>query len=192
MKYCPQCNRQYTEPWITFCSDDGTMLIEDLSPPVDPNWDPVIRQPTYKPPPSEQETQWLPREDPSFGGWVAPDERPPMQTPIPPAWRSPQQPPVWQPPPPPPRPVKQQGQGLALAAMLTGLLGLVLGCLGPLPGVAAVVLGWLALSQNKRTPETGGNGRAMAIIGIVSGGLTIVFYGLFLLWMIAAGVFGNL
>ena len=44
MKYCPQCNRQFTEPWITFCSDDGTLLIEDLSPPVDPNWNPKIRE----------------------------------------------------------------------------------------------------------------------------------------------------
>lgn len=75
--------------------------------------------------------------------------------------------------------------------MLTGLLGLVLGCLGPLPGVAAVVLGWMALSQIKRTPETVG-GKPMAIIGVVSGGLTIVFYGLFLLWMIFAAVLGNL
>ena len=190
MKYCPQCNRQYTEPWITFCSDDGSMLIEELSPSADPNWNPVIREPTYKPPPSEQETQWLPREDPSFGGWVAPDERPPMRAPV---WQqSPPPQPAWQPPPPPPRPVKQQSGGLAFAAMLTGILGLVLGCLGPLPGVLAVVLGWLALSQINRSPATGGSGKPMAIIGIVSGALTIVFYALFLLWMIAAGVFGNL
>ena len=190
MKYCPQCNRQYREAWITFCSDDGSMLIEELSPPVDPNWDPVIREPTYKAPPSEQETQWLPREDPSFGGWVAPDERPPMS---PSPWQpSPQPQRAWQPPPPPPRPVKQPSQGLALASMLTGLLGLVLGCFGPLPGVAAVVLGWLALSQINRSPVSGGGAKPMAIIGIVSGGLTIVFYGLFLLWMILAGVLGNL
>lgn len=188
MKYCPQCNRQYTEPWLTFCSDDGSMLIEELSPPVDPNWDPVIRQPTYKPPPSEQQTQWLPREDPSFGGWVAPDERPPMRPPMPAAWQQPPQP-AWQPPPPPT--AKQQSQGLAIAAMLTGILGLVFGCFGPLPGVAAVVLGWLALSQIKRSPQTVG-GKPLAIIGLVTGGLTIVFYGLFILWMIAAGVFGNL
>jgi hypothetical protein len=193
MKYCPQCNRQYTEAWITFCSDDGTLLIEELSPPADPNWNPVVREPTYKPPPSEQETQWLPRETPEFGGgWVAPDERPPMQPPMPRAWQSPPPQPAWRPPPPLARPVKQQNQGLALASMLTGILGLVLGCLGPLPGVAAVVLGWLALSQLKRTPETGSSGKTMAIIGIVSGALTIAFYGLFLLWMIAAGVFGNL
>jgi uncharacterized protein DUF4190 len=75
--------------------------------------------------------------------------------------------------------------------MLTGLLGLVLGCLGPLPGVAALVLGWMALSQIKKTPETTG-GKPMAIIGIVTGALTVVFYGLFLLWMIFAGVFGSL
>jgi hypothetical protein len=189
MKYCPQCNRQYTESWITFCSDDGTMLIEELSPPVDPNWNPVIREPGVKAPPSEEKTQWLPREPQMPGGWVAPDERPPMSAP--PIWDAPRPaPPVWQPPPPPARPVKQQSQGLALASMLTGLLGLILGCLGPLPGFAAVVLGWMALSQIKRTPETTG-GKPMAIIGIVSGGLTIVFYGLFLLWMIFAGVFGS-
>ena len=74
--------------------------------------------------------------------------------------------------------------------MVTGILGLVMGCFGPLPGVVAVALGWLALAQIKRTPETSG-GKPLAIIGIVSGALTIVFYGLFLLWMIAAGVFGS-
>lgn len=185
MKYCPQCNRQYTEPWLTFCSDDGTMLIEELSPPVDPNWNPVIREPEYKPPPSEQQTQWLPREQPMEGGWVAPDERPPM-----PAWQSPRESPAWQPPPPPLRPAKPQSQGLAIASMLTGLLGLVLGCFGPLPGIAAVVLGWMALQQIKKSPQTVG-GKPMAIIGLVSGGLTIFFYGLLLLWFLMAGVFGS-
>ena len=191
MKYCPQCNRQYTEPWITFCSDDGSMLIEELSRAVDPNWDPVIREPKYKPPPSEQQTQWLPRDAPAPGGWVAPDERPPMPSP----WQAPQPQaprpqPVWQPPPPPLGPAKQQSQGLAIASMLTGLIGLVLGCLGPFPGVAAIVLGLMALSQIKRTPETVG-GKPLAIIGIVTGGLTVVVYVLIMLWMIAAGVFGS-
>ena len=185
MKYCPQCNRQYTEPWLTFCSDDGTMLIEELSPPVDPNWNPVIREPDYKPPPSEQQTQWLPREQPMAGGWVAPDERPPM-----PVWQSPREAPAWQAPPPPLQPVKQQSQGLALASMLIGLLGLVFGCLGPLPGFAAVVLGWMALQQIKQSPQTVG-GKPLAIIGIVSGACTIFFYGLLLLWFIFAGAFGS-
>jgi hypothetical protein len=175
MKYCPQCNRQFTEAWITFCSDDGSLLIEELTPPVDPNWDPRIRQPKVDIP-SEQETQWLPREPPMAGGWVAPDERAPMA-------------PVWQPPPPPPQPRRQVNQGLAVASMITGILGLVLGCLGPLPGFAAVILGWLALSQIKRSPEVGG--RPLAIIGIVTGTLTIVFYGLLFIWFILAGAFGR-
>lgn len=73
--------------------------------------------------------------------------------------------------------------------MITGILGLVLGCLGPLPGFAAVILGWLALSQIKRSPEVGG--RPLAIIGIVTGALTIVFYGLLFIWFILAGAFGS-
>ena len=177
MKYCPQCNRQYTESWLTFCSDDGTMLIEELSPPVDPNWNPIIREPKVEPR-SEQETQWLPREPPLPGGWVAPDERPPMT-------------PVWQPPPPPPLPRKQQSQGLAVGSMITGILGLILGCFGPLPGIAAIILGLVALSQIKRSPDTTG-GKPLAIIGIVTGSLTVAFYGLLLIWMILAGALGNL
>ena len=178
MKYCPQCNRQYTEAWLTFCSDDGTMLNEELSAPVDPNWTPVIREPKVDTA-AERETQWLPprQQPPLAGGWVAPDERPPMT-------------PVWQPPPPPPQPRKPQTQGLAVASMITGILGLVLGCLGPLPGIAAVVLGWMALSQIKQAPETTG-GKPLAIVGIVTGALTIVFYGLLVILFVLGGALGN-
>ena len=187
MKYCPQCNKQYTEPWLTFCSDDGTMLIEELSPPVDPNWNPVIRGPQVETP-SEMETQWLPREPSMPPAWVAPDERPPMPQP----WGVPDRPPApaWQPPPPPPRPVGQN-QTMAIASMITGILGLMFGCFGPIPGLAAVILGYIALQQIKKSPATTG-GKPMAIIGIVTGGLAIFFYGLLFLWFIAAGVFGNL
>ena len=74
--------------------------------------------------------------------------------------------------------------------MITGILGLLFGCLGPLPGIAAVVLGWIALSQIKRTPETN-TGKPLAIVGIVTGSLGIVFYGLLLLWFLLAGAFGS-
>ena len=43
MKYCSQCNRQFTEVWLSFCPDDGTPLVHELTPPRDPNWDPHIR-----------------------------------------------------------------------------------------------------------------------------------------------------
>ena len=182
MKYCTQCNRQFTEVWLSFCPDDGTPLVHELTPPRDPNWDPNIRPPKVETP-SEQETQWLPREPPVPGGWVAPDERPPMS------------PGVWQPPPPPYRPPinKQASQGLAMASMIVGIVGLVAaGCFGPLPGIAALIMGLVALSQIKREPDKYG-GKPFAIAGVAIGSVTIAFYLLLLLWFllgIGLGGFG--
>ena len=155
------------------------MLIEELSPPVDPNWDPKIREPRTTTA-SEQETQWLPPREPYMPpAWVAPDERPPM-SPLSPAWQ----------PPPPPR-TRQQSQTLAIASMITGILGLLLGCmLGVIPGIAGFVLGWMALAQIKKSPHTTG-GKPMAIIGLVTGSITVALNVLFLLWIILALVFGN-
>jgi len=182
MKYCTQCNRQFTEVWLSFCPDDGTPLVHELTPPRDPNWDPNIRQPKVETP-SEQETQWLPREPPMPGGWVAPDERPPMS------------PGVWQPPPAPYRPPnnKQANQGLAMASMIVAIVGLVAGgCLGPLPGIVALIMGLVALSQIKREPDKYG-GKPFAIAGVVIGSVSIAFYLLLFLWFllgIGLGGFG--
>jgi uncharacterized protein DUF4190 len=140
------------------------MLIEELSPPADPNLDPVIREPSLQ----EQETQWLPRDPPLGGGWVAPDERAPMA-------------PAWRPPPPPMQPVRQQSQGLAIASMVTGILGLVIGCFGPIPGVAAIVLGWMALSRIKNSPDTN-SGKPLAIVGITTGAVCVLIYTLLIIW----------
>ena len=177
MKYCPQCNRQFTEVWLSFCPDDGTALVHELTPSRDPNWDPNIRPVE---PPSEQETQWLPREPPIAGGWVAPDERPPIS------------PAVWQPPPAPYQPPtnKQLSQGLAIASMITGLVGLVAGgCFGPLPGIVALIMGLVALSQIKKEPEKFG-GKPFATAGVVIGAVSIVFYLILLLWFLLAIGFG--
>ena len=75
--------------------------------------------------------------------------------------------------------------------MVAGLLGLVLGaCFGPIPGIIGLVLGLIALQQIKKSPETTG-GKPLAIIGIVTGSLSIAFYLLLLLWFALAGVFGG-
>lgn len=177
MKYCPQCHRQFTESWLSFCSDDGTPLIHELTPPADPNWDPKIREPQVKTA-SEQETQWLPREPPAPGGWIAPDERPPMK------------PGAWQPPPPPYRPPQPPSQGLALASMIVGILGLVAGgCFGPIPGIIALALGLSALSQIKKAPDKF-TGKPFATAGVIIGAINIVFYVLLILWFVLAMSFG--
>lgn len=175
MKYCPQCNRQFTESWLSFCSDDGTPLIHDLTPPADPNWDPRIREPQVQTA-SEQETQWLP--PPAPGGWIAPDERPPMR------------PGAWTPPAPLFQPAKQPSQGMALASMIIGIIGIVAGgCLGPIPGIVAVILGLTALSQIKRSPTEFG-GKPYATAGIIIGSINVAFYLLILLWFALSLAFG--
>ena len=177
MKYCPQCNKRFTESWLSFCSDDGTPLIQELTPAADPNWDPKYRDPKLKTA-SEQETQWLPRQQPAPGGWIAPDERPPMK------------PGPWQPPPPPYRAPQQPSQGLALASMIVGIGGLVAGgCFGPIPGIIALVLGLTALSQIKKSPEQVG-GKPYATAGVIIGAISIVFYVVLILWFLLALSFG--
>jgi hypothetical protein len=178
MKYCPLCKRRFDEPWLSFCSDDGTPLIQELTPSADPNWNSQIREPKVKTP-DEEPTQWLPpRESPLPGGWIAPDERPPMS------------PGPWQPPPPPapiPRPYipgAKRSEGLAIASMITGIAGfLMAGCMGPIPGIVALVLGFVALQQIKKSPEKFG-GKPYATAGVIIGGVSLLFYLAILLWFI--------
>jgi hypothetical protein len=198
MKYCPQCNKQYSEAWLTFCTDDGSLLREDLSPAADPNWDPRIRETKYDDP-SEQQTQWLPPDASPGSGWRAIDEPYPVERP----WQSPPEPErpwpssspaperPWQPPPPPPQPYRQQGPpGIAVASLIVGLIGVMVGllCWMPVPGIIAVILGIIALKQMKTAPDP--TGRGLAIAGIVLGSVNLAFFALGILWAILSIAFG--
>ena len=178
MKYCPQCKRRFDEAWLIFCSDDGTPLIQELTPPADPNWDPRIRGTKVKTP-DEQETQWLPKDAPLPGSWMAPDERPPMS------------PAPWQPSAPPAQVLRtpQASQGLALASMIVGASGIVLfGCFGPVPGIVALVLGLIARSQIEKSPDKF-TGKPYATAGIIIGAVTLAIYALiFALGMLAGAL----
>ena len=69
--------------------------------------------------------------------------------------------------------------------MITAIIGLVFGfwCFGPLPGIAAVIMGVVALTQIKKTPDKVG-GKPFAMAGIVIGAITIAFYLLMILWLL--------
>ena len=130
--------------------------------------------------PSEQATQWLPRDPPPPGsGWVAPDERPPIARP-------------WEPPPPPPRPanMKPPPPGLAIASFVIGITSVMAGliCAVPIPGMIAVILGFVALSQMKKAPHP--TGRGLAIGGIVMGAVSLAFFVFAILWFILSLLFG--
>jgi hypothetical protein len=90
-------------------------------------------------------------------------------------------------PPPPAAPPTQGSNGLAIAALIVGILAIgsafipLFGMIVALPGgVAAIVMGVLA---RKRVPQVGGGGLAMA--GIITGAAGIVIA---LVWALLAAV----
>lgn len=181
MKYCPQCQKQYTENWITFCSDDGAILTDTGYSPSPPP--PVGGQrPPYAPPTSEQ-PKWQ-AQNPN-ADWRSPDPNAPGSWtppgPVSPAWQ----------PPPPPLPYQRQGpsSGIAVASMIVGIISLLVGvwCLGPVPGLAALILGLVALSQIKNAPDKNG-GKPFAVVGIVTGALSMLVFGIWMLIIVIANL----
>lgn len=170
MKRCPTCNQEFTDEWLTFCTQDGTSLME------------VPRSPDDAPP-----TLAYPAMPPS----VSPSEEPTLDMPV--AYRPPlaqvgaQQPlqPGWKPPPPPPPPAYSTApqQSLAIASLVLGVVSVTVGwcCyFGVLTSPIAVALGIYSLVQIKNNPTRYG-GKGLAIGGIVSGGLYFVFLALIIL-----------
>ena len=126
-------------------------------------------------------------------GGVRPEDGPfPASAPVPPVPPMPPPPAyAYAPPPgfppPPAYPVKAKANGLALASMILGIVGITVGlCLifFPVMPILAVVFGHLGLSQ---TRTTGAPGRGYAIAGLVTGYIGIA---LAILWLIAI-IFGT-
>src|SRR5437879_12061585 len=165
MKRCPACNQTFAEEWLSFCTQDTTTLLDYSSKPNEPPPTIFAAQP---PAPNEQATLNLP----SSGG-------------LNPQWQPAAAAPAWQ-PPPPPNYVQPLNKSLATAAMIIGIISLAVGwiCLGPIPGIVAIVIGGVALSQIKKSPERTG-GRQAAWVGIATGGLTVLIYaGIMLVYII--------
>jgi hypothetical protein len=170
MKRCPTCNQTFEEEWLSFCTQDGTTLVDD-SPAAD------------EPPPT-----MLASEAPAVNEQATWNLPSPV-VPSPPQWEP--QTPEWQPPPPPSY-AQAQNKSLATAAMIVGIISLTVGwlCLGPIPGIVAIVLGAVALSQIKKTPERVG-GRQAAWVGIATGGLTVLIYAGIMIFYVAAMIIAN-
>src|SRR5438445_10412121 len=98
MKRCPTCNQQFTDEWLTFCTQDGRSLVDV---PVSPNEPPpTIAYPSMplSVSPAEQPTLDLPC---SY-------KRPPLQVAAQQSLK-----PSMQPPPPPPMYASQPAKCLA-------------------------------------------------------------------------------
>jgi hypothetical protein len=165
MKRCPTCNQTFEEDWLTFCTEDGTTLIDDAIQSTDPP--PTIMAPVVSAPLANEQPTW---NFPSAEAIAQP-------APVTPAWQ----------PPPPPSYVQPQNKSLATAAMVVGIISVTIGwlCLGPIPGIAAIIMGAIALSQIKKTPERVG-GKPMALIGVITGSITVLIYaGILVLYLVA-------
>ncbi len=151
-------------------------------------------QPPVPPPPGGEPTVPLGGTPPPPPGSPLP---PPPGAPVPPPPGGFAPPPVGQPggfAPPPAQPynpgiggVPQQQNGLAIASLVCGILTMVLGfcCgfVGLIPGIAALVTGYLGL---RKADEMGGSGKGMAIAGMVLGGIGLVISLIFAIFIGAA------
>jgi len=167
MKRCPTCNQTFDEEWLSFCTIDGTALVESAPLPSEPP--PTIRATGIPTNPTGQPTFNLPGSYSQLPARLAPSP--------PPA-------PSWQPPPPPGYAVVPQ-QGLAVAALILGIFTVTFGwCyVGVVTGPIAIVLGIISLVQIKNNPERH-TGRPMAIAGIVTGAVYFVLIGIFILFAV--------
>lgn len=76
--------------------------------------------------------------------------------------------------------------------MVIGIISVTVGwlCLGPIPGIVAIILGAVALSQINKNPERVG-GKQFAWTGVITGSITVVIYAIFLIIYIVAMVAAN-
>ena len=95
---------------------------------------------------------------------------------------------MWTPPPPPSRYPRaaSQSQNLAVVSLVFGLVSISFGwiCGGPIFGIIAMVLGFVALMQIRKNPAQYG-GKSAAMAGLITGGLAfLINLALFLFGLI--------
>src|SRR6266850_945423 len=168
MKRCPTCNQQFTDEWLTFCTQDGSSLVDVPGSSNEPP--PTIAYPPPMPPsvsPSEQPTMDFPDA-----------YKPPLAQMAP----QPSNPPVWNLPPRPTY-VEHTKTGLSVLSMVLGIVSMTIGfcCyFGVLTSPIAIGLGVFSLFQIKKDPNKY-SGKGMAIAGIVAGALYFVILALIIL-----------
>jgi hypothetical protein len=175
MKRCPTCNREFTDPTLSFCIDDGATLLRVSDPQLESQRTALFTDPpptVNMPPPQPTRSasnpfSYRPPEPPQPYGW---------------AGDSAQQ---WVAPPPPVRQTGQQ-QTLAVVSLILGVLSITIGwiCGGPILGLFAVVLGGIALMQIKNNPIHY-TGKPFAFGGIATGGIALLAtVAMFAFWII--------
>lgn len=158
MKQCLKCNQTYSDESLNFCLNDGEMLVQNYDSP----------RPYDESPPTVMMTD--------------------ARATNPSNWQAPAAPPaVWQGQQVMQYPMSvSPNQTLAIVSLCLGVASVTIGwccSLGLILSPAALITGFLALSQIKKDPQRNG-GRGLAIGGISTGFvylgilvLIVIFYG---------------
>ena len=175
MKRCPVCNKSYVDDTLSFCINDGTVLVRDSSSKLESQPTTILSEPpptvVMRPP---LPTDNMPRSTPS--------------SPAPPqpySWAQ-DEPQVWRPPPPPSTRSQSQSQTLAVVSLVFGLVSISFGwvCGGPLFALIAVALGLVALMQIRKSPSQYG-GKPAAMAGLIIGSFVLLInLALFAVWVV--------
>ena len=190
MKRCPKCNQVFDQEWLSFCTNDGTSLVDTSALPPEPP--PTMMSPPLPPSVSPSEQPTINLQTGSSQPPPAPYSPPaPMQQ----SWQPPSQPMQtgWQPPPPPAY-VKSKKQGLAIASLILGLCSITVGwccSLGLLTAPVGIALGIVSLVQIKNNPNENG-GKPLSITGIATGSAYLLFWVLIVLIYGVAIFTGNI
>jgi len=190
MKRCPKCNQVFDQEWLSFCTNDGTSLVDTSALPAEPP--PTMMSPPLPPSVSPSEQPTINLQTGSSQPPPAPYSPPaPMQQ----SWQPPSQPMQtgWQPPPPPAY-SPQKKQGLAIASLILGICSITVGwccSLGVLTAPVGIVLGIISLVQIKNNPSENG-GKPLSITGIATGAAYLLFWALIVLIYGVAIFTGNL
>ena len=164
MKRCPSCNSTFDDEYLSFCTNDGTVLVEDeVAAGLELKETVLLSEPPPAVMPPPRPTDYAP----SIRN--APSPPPPY------SWAN-DSPAGWVPPPPPMAGIRRPSQqGLAVTSLIFGLISITFGwiCGGPIFGLVAVVLGAVALTQIKRNPQQY-SGKPMALIGLITGGIALL------------------
>lgn len=174
MKRCPKCNQVFDQEWLSFCTNDGTSLVDTSALPPEPP--PTMMSPPLPPSVSPSEQPTINLQTGSSQPPPAPYSPPaPMQQ----SWPPPSQPMQagWQPPPPPAY-VKSKKQGFAIASLILGILSFPGTCLcyvGGIPmSLAAIIFGSVSLVQIKNDPVNN-TGKPLALTGVILGAAYLAF-----------------
>jgi hypothetical protein len=149
MKICPSCRQTYTDDELNFCLTDGSFLtaVSDNEPKT------VYMDQTRV----TNQTNWGPQsshQPPAVWGNQQDIQQQQVNSPL---------------------RIQSQNQTLPTISLVLGILGVVtICCYGGIPlGAAAVIMGVIAMNQEKNDPQNYG-GRGMAIGGIVTGAISLV------------------